>query len=72
MVYMPKFLLFTSVLSLMEFCNFLAKDRSVASESYQRWKVACSALCVHLSIGQVYAFSVFNKPLTKLLNTDQD
>ena len=56
----------------MEFCNFLAKDRSVASESYQRWKVACSALCVHLSIGQVYAFSVFNKPLTKLLNTDQD
>ncbi len=26
-----------------------------------------AALCIHLCIGQVYAFSVFNLPMTKLL-----
>ena len=30
-----------------------------------------AALCVHLCIGQAYAFSVFNKPMTKLLGISQ-
>ena len=30
-----------------------------------------AALCVHLCIGQAYAFSVFNLPMTKLLGISQ-
>src|SRR5262249_27164015 len=30
-----------------------------------------AALCVHLCIGQAYAFSVFNLPMTKLLGITQ-
>jgi hypothetical protein len=30
-----------------------------------------AALCVHLCIGQAYAFSVFNLPMTKLLGVSQ-
>ena len=47
--------------------SFLEKERSVAGASYNRWLAPPAALAVHLSIGQVYAFSVFNKPLTQLL-----
>jgi MFS family permease len=28
--------------------------------------VAIAAVCVHASIGQLYAFSVFNRPLTRV------
>ena len=31
------------------------------------WAVPPAALCVHLCIGQAYAFSVFNLPMTKLI-----
>ncbi|HEY4438844.1 MAG TPA: OFA family MFS transporter [Candidatus Elarobacter sp.] len=31
-----------------------------------------AALCIHLCIGQVYAFSVFNKPMAQLLCTAQN
>ncbi|HKK22441.1 MAG TPA: MFS transporter, partial [Pseudohaliea sp.] len=40
---------------------------AIAPAGYSRWYVALAALCVHLSIGQVYAFSVFNLPLTRLI-----
>ena len=30
-----------------------------------------AALCVHLCIGQAYAFSVFNLPMTKLIGITQ-
>jgi hypothetical protein len=30
-----------------------------------------AALCVHLCIGQAYAFSVFNLPMTKLIGISQ-
>lgn len=42
---------------------FLDKSRSVAPAGYSRWLIPPAALCVHLSIGQVYAFSVFKTPL---------
>ena len=35
--------------------------------TYNRWLVPPAALAIHLSIGQAYAFSVFNLPLTKLI-----
>lgn len=37
-----------------------------------RWLIALSAVGVHASIGSVYAFSVFKKPLSQLLPTASD
>jgi MFS family permease len=47
--------------------GFLDKSRIVAPPGYSRWLIPPAALCVHLCIGQAYAFSVFNLPMTKLL-----
>ena len=43
--------------------GFLDRERTVAGSGFNRWLVPPAALAVHLSIGQVYAFSVFNAPL---------
>jgi MFS family permease len=51
--------------------SFLSKDRTVAPPGYSRWMIPPAALCVHLCIGQAYAFSVFNLPMTKLLGISQ-
>ena len=42
--------------------SFLDRAATVAPAGYQRWLVPPAALAVHLSIGQVYAFSVFKGP----------
>jgi MFS family permease len=42
-------------------------DRSDGSVGRNRWFVPPAALAVHLSIGQLYAFSVFNEPLTRVI-----
>ncbi len=47
--------------------NWFAKERSYAAPGYHRSWVPVAALCIHLSIGQAYAWSVFNIPLTKIL-----
>jgi MFS family permease len=47
--------------------SFLSRDRTIAPPGYSRWLIPPAALCVHLCIGQAYAFSVFNLPMTKLL-----
>ena len=44
--------------------GFLSRERSVAPPGYNRWLVPPAALAIHLSIGQAYAYSVFNLPLT--------
>lgn len=51
--------------------DFLSRERTVASANYNRWKVPIAALCIHLCIGQIYAFSVFKLPLTMLLGIDK-
>jgi MFS family permease len=51
--------------------SFLSKDRIVAAPGYSRWLIPPAALCVHLCIGQAYAFSVFNLPMTKLIGITQ-
>jgi MFS family permease len=43
--------------------SFLDRERTVAPAGYSRWLIPPAALAVHLSIGQVYAFSVFKTPL---------
>ncbi|HEY3918981.1 MAG TPA: OFA family MFS transporter [Stellaceae bacterium] len=51
--------------------SILSKDRTIAPPGYSRWLIPPAALCIHLCIGQVYAFSVFNLPMTKLLGISQ-
>ena len=43
----------------------LDREQTVAPPDYNRWRVPPAALAVHLSIGQAYAFSVFNIPLSR-------
>ena len=45
--------------------GLLAKERIVAPPGYNRWLVPPAALAIHLSIGQAYAYSVFNLPLAR-------
>ncbi|TFF21738.1 MFS transporter [Jiella endophytica] len=50
--------------------GWFARERTVAKPGFNRWMVPPAALCVHLCIGEVYAFSVFNKPIATLLASD--
>jgi len=50
-----------------ELMSFFAKERITAPPGYSRWLIPPAALCIHLCIGQAYAFSVFNLPMTKLI-----
>ncbi|MDO9455159.1 OFA family MFS transporter [Nocardioides sp.] len=43
--------------------SFLARDRTVAGPSFNRWLIPPAALAVHLCIGQVYATSVYKNAL---------
>ncbi|TDD43952.1 OFA family MFS transporter [Saccharopolyspora elongata] len=47
--------------------DLLAPNRIVAPRDWNRWLVPPAALAVHLSIGQVYAWSVFKPPLEDAL-----
>jgi MFS family permease len=47
--------------------SVLDRESTVAPSGYNRWLIPPAALAVHLSIGEVYAFSVFKLPLTKIL-----
>ena len=49
--------------------SLLDYERSVAPPGYSRWLIPPAALAVHLSIGQVYAFSVFRNPLVERFDT---
>ncbi len=47
--------------------GFFDREQTIAPPGFSRWLVPSAALAVHLSIGQVYAFSVFKLPLTKVI-----
>src|SRR5260370_28634307 len=47
--------------------SFLDRQNTVAGPGFSRWLVPPAALAIHLSIGQVYAFSVFKIPLSQLI-----
>src|SRR5579884_1652707 len=51
--------------------GFLDRSNTIAGPGFNRWMVPPAALCVHLCIGQAYAFSVFNLPMTKLIGITQ-
>src|ERR1700733_10524037 len=45
----------------------LDRQHTIAPPGFNRFLVPPAALAVHLAIGQAYAFSTFNLPLTKLI-----
>ena len=49
------------------FFSFLLKDRIVAGPNFNRWWVPPASISIHLCIGSVYAWSVFNPPLIREL-----
>src|ERR1700750_375145 len=51
--------------------GLLNRERTIARIGFSRWMVPPAALCVHLCIGQAYAFSVFNLPMTRLIGITQ-
>jgi len=55
------------VTQTQEAAGWFSRARTVARPGYSRWMVPPAALCVYLCIGQAYAYSVFNLPMTKLI-----
>ncbi|MDF3288058.1 L-lactate MFS transporter [Streptomyces silvisoli] len=55
-------------MALLAPTGVLSRSRTVAPESWNRWLVPPAALCIHLAIGQAYAWSVFKPPLESSLH----
>ncbi|MGH9915240.1 MAG: MFS transporter, partial [Pyrinomonadaceae bacterium] len=51
----------------MPFFSILDREVTIAKPGFSRWLVPPAALAVHLAIGQAYAFSIFNKPLSQII-----
>jgi hypothetical protein len=47
--------------------RFLGREQIIARPGFNRWLIPPCALATHLCIGQAYALSVFNLPLTRQL-----
>lgn len=45
--------------------GLLSKERIIAEPGFNRWKVPPASVAIHLCIGSVYAWSIFNLPLTR-------
>jgi MFS family permease len=50
---------------------FLDRSSTIAAPNFNRFCVPPAAIAVHLAIGQVYAFSTFNIPLTRLIGLSE-
>ena len=51
--------------------GFLDRSSTIAAPNFNRFCVPPAAIAVHLAIGQVYAFSTFNIPLTRLIGLSE-
>src|SRR5277367_3456099 len=51
--------------------TFFDRESTIAGPGFNRFLVPPAALAVHLCIGQAYAFSTFNLPLTKMIGLTQ-
>ena len=47
--------------------GLLARERIIAPPGYNRWRVPLASVAIHLCIGSVYAWSIYNPPLTKVI-----
>ena len=50
--------------------SILSREATIAGPGFSRWLVPPAAIAVHMCIGQVYSFSVFNKPLSTELGVE--
>ena len=46
--------------------GLLSKERIIAPSDYNRWRVPLASVAIHLCIGSVYAWSIYNPPLTRI------
>jgi len=46
--------------------SLLAKERIIAPPGFHRWRVPPASIAIHLCIGSVYAWSIFNPALVKV------
>jgi MFS family permease len=46
--------------------GLLAKERIIAPPDYNRWRVPLASIAIHLCIGSVYAWSIYNPSLTRV------
>jgi MFS family permease len=51
----------------MPLFSLLDRGRTIAPPGFNRWLIPPAALAVHLCIGEIYGFSVFNEPLTRIV-----
>ena len=51
----------------MSFYDTLHKKNIVAKPGFNRWLVPPASIAIHLCIGSVYAWSMFNPALVKIL-----
>ena len=47
--------------------SLLDRSRSIVGLGFNRWLAPPAALCIHLCIGEAYAFSVFTKPMSQAI-----
>jgi MFS family permease len=46
--------------------GLLSKEHIIASPDYNRWRVPLASVAIHLCIGSVYAWSIYNPSLTRV------
>ncbi|HIF87540.1 MAG TPA: MFS transporter [Gammaproteobacteria bacterium] len=46
--------------------GLLSRERIIAPAGYNRWRVPLASVAIHLCIGSVYAWSIYNPSLTRL------
>jgi MFS family permease len=46
--------------------SFMSKDRIVAGPGFNRWRVPPASIAIHLCIGSVYAWSIYNPALIRV------
>jgi MFS family permease len=51
---------------MIKLAGFLAKESIVANSDFNRWRVPPASVAIHLCIGSVYAWSIFNPALIRI------
>jgi MFS family permease len=51
---------------MIELSGFFSKESIVASSDFNRWRVPPASVAIHLCIGSVYAWSIFNPALIRV------
>jgi MFS family permease len=56
----------TAVPGAVIMAGLLDRERIIAPPGYNRWYVPIASVSIHLCIGSVYAWSIYNPPLTRV------